>query len=130
MRRVLLIALVFGLLDSAVAEAMDGNKLFEGCRQQYRVGLSGYVAGVWDKAGSDAVTATVYLAMQDRKKSEHMDKMLMDGMNAACLPQGVTNGQMVDVICKFLRDNPAERHKLGSDLTMNALVTAFPCEKR
>lgn len=48
--------------------AMDGNGLFEACggNNKHRAELIAYVSGVWDKAASDSVTATVYLTM--RKK--------------------------------------------------------------
>lgn len=46
----------------------------------------------------------------------------------ACLPNSATRPQLVDVVSKFLRDNPAERHNEAQGLVVRALATAFPCD--
>ncbi|MEO5493084.1 MAG: Rap1a/Tai family immunity protein [Sphingomonas sp.] len=44
-----------------------------------------------------------------------------------CLPAGGVRSQMVDVVVKYLKDNPAERAKGASLLVVLALREAFPC---
>ncbi|MGB7655220.1 MAG: Rap1a/Tai family immunity protein [Novosphingobium sp.] len=44
-----------------------------------------------------------------------------------CRPNGVTNGQAMDVVLKFLEDNPADRHYSAGPLVLLALMKAFPC---
>ncbi|OGA05844.1 MAG: hypothetical protein A2W68_08690 [Betaproteobacteria bacterium RIFCSPLOWO2_02_64_14] len=45
----------------------------------------------------------------------------------ACLPHYATRQQLADVVTKYLRDNPAERHQPAQFLVLEALATAFPC---
>lgn len=45
-----------------------------------------------------------------------------------CFPEGVTAGQMIAVVVKYLEENPAQLRRPAGPLTLNALVEAFPCE--
>jgi|SRR5215469_4451814 len=45
-----------------------------------------------------------------------------------CLPDGVVLNQAVDVVVKWLKDNPAQRHYSASSDIEVALREAFPCE--
>jgi len=45
-----------------------------------------------------------------------------------CLPDGVVLSQTVDVVVKWLKDNPAQRHYSASSDIEVALREAFPCE--
>lgn len=47
----------------------------------------------------------------------------------ACLPNGVTLGQEVRVVEKFLQDNPAKLNQPGATLVIQAIEEAFPCKK-
>lgn len=42
----------------------------------------------------------------------------------------VTREQMKDIVVKFLRDNPAERHRAAVALAGRAYFLAFSCKKR
>lgn len=44
-----------------------------------------------------------------------------------CTPNGVTGRQMIDIVCKYLSENPQKRHETGASLTYSALSDAFPC---
>lgn len=44
-----------------------------------------------------------------------------------CQPAKSTNGQLMDVVLKYLRDHPSERHLPISILAYSALIEAFPC---
>lgn len=46
-----------------------------------------------------------------------------------CKPDSVTYGQSRDIWVKYMRDNPASRHKPGGLLLMISLLNAFPCPK-
>ena len=52
--------------------------------------------------------------------------------NAAsiCTPVGVTQGQVRDIVKKYLSDNPAQLHRDADILVLNALQQAFPCPKK
>jgi hypothetical protein len=45
----------------------------------------------------------------------------------ACVPAGVTSGQLKDVLLNLLRSNPAQRHRPGVELAMMAFAEAWPC---
>lgn len=78
----------------------DGNWLHSQC-QEDRVGCHAYVTGVID--GTDAVSPTLY-----------------------CWPENAKLGQAVDVVKKWLEDNPAIRNMSGSNAVISALKEAFP----
>lgn len=44
-----------------------------------------------------------------------------------CLPDGVTKGQIKDVVIKYLVDHPDRRHYVAASNVNAALWTAFPC---
>ncbi len=51
-------------------------------------------------------------------------------LNRICPPGTVTKGQLVRVVYKGLTDNPVGLHRPAFVPTANALITAFPCEKK
>jgi len=46
-----------------------------------------------------------------------------------CLSGGVTNGQIYDIVGKYLKDNPETRHKNAPSLVYKSLTDAYPCKK-
>jgi hypothetical protein len=50
-----------------------------------------------------------------------------DGAN--CFPQGVTLGQIKDIVFTYLRDTPGRRHINATNLTVEAIIKAFPACK-
>jgi len=46
-----------------------------------------------------------------------------------CIPAGASLGQAVDVFCKYLKDNPEERHLPASVLAAKSLGLAWPCKQ-
>jgi hypothetical protein len=56
----------------------------------------------------------------------------VDGMwwgepNLICLPQGVTQDQLAEVVAKYLEDHPERLHLGAPVLIADALQPAFPC---
>ena len=45
----------------------------------------------------------------------------------ACIPDGVTRGQLRDIMVKFLDDHPEELHLEAASLAARAYKEAFPC---
>ena len=43
-----------------------------------------------------------------------------------CVPEGVKLGSIVDMVIKYLEDNPGKRHYPGSSIMFNALME-FEC---
>lgn len=44
-----------------------------------------------------------------------------------CIPSGVIGGQLQDVVCRYLADNPSQRHVPATYMAMVALQGAYPC---
>ena len=58
-------------------------------------------------------------------------KTLMEGLAAMqmiCFPAGVSNQQVVDLVCNSVRDRPQDRHKIAFSSVSAALVGGFPCK--
>ena len=47
----------------------------------------------------------------------------------ACIPDGVTRGQLRDIMVKFLDDHPEALHLEAASLATRAYEEAFPCPK-
>lgn len=50
--------------------------------------------------------------------------------NLFCIPQGVTPGQMQDVVRQFIRAKPQDRHESAEIIIAAALINAYRCEKK
>lgn len=48
-----------------------------------------------------------------------------NGRPNACIESGVTNGQIVDVVRKYLEEHPAIRHRASVKLVLAAVTSAF-----
>jgi hypothetical protein len=47
--------------------------------------------------------------------------------NSTCIPDGVLNQQVYDVVEKYLTNNPAKLHMSQFSIVSAALLEAFPC---
>jgi hypothetical protein len=99
---------------TGVASATTGNALYEACMGEFAAtpqqGLClGYISGVFD----------TIMVMQAGGYFPEL-----------CVPNGVTNGQVRDVAYQYTKNNPKERHDLGSVLMVDALMDAFPCASK
>jgi len=92
----------------AVGAFYTGNELLEFCRSQNPVTAVDYV--------KDA-SCIFYIAG------------ITDVINTrqACIASSVTAGQVRDVVVKWLKANPQERHYTAHNLVVLALSKAFPC---
>ena len=104
MRRAILVAAVLFALLAKPAVALTGNELRQWCNQQgdpIAEGFClGYVVGVRDILPED------------------------------CVPQTVTNCQLVDVVRKYFEANPEDRDAPGAWLIFSAAGEAFHCTSR
>jgi hypothetical protein len=110
------------LCGSVEAANYDGNRMAQICAGD-RSFVLGYVAGMLDKATDDVGIASVHLAGDQR-----LGPMLFT-IEAYCLPKGVVLSQALDVYCKYLRENPAERHQTAPILFSQSLSKMWPCSK-
>ena len=103
MRRLLPALLMLGCLQ-AQAGFDTGNRLFEDCRASNyfnRGYCGGYVTGIVDT---------------------------IEALQARCVPEESTKGQLADVVIKYLEQNPERRHLEAGSLVPEALNRAFPCK--
>ncbi|MFL5007489.1 MAG: Rap1a/Tai family immunity protein [Microvirga sp.] len=55
------------------------------------------------------------------------DYYKMIGGKTVCLPEHATAGQVRDVVCRYVREHPEERHETAAWSVRTALEEAFPC---
>ena len=110
--RVLMVCLgLLGMTHSSDVGAswMGGNKLWESCsKAEEEPCLSGrcinYIRGVTDGIDWSGQSHCLY-----------------------CIPENATAGQLKDVVTKWLRDSPQNRHYEAAGLVAQTLSEAFPC---
>jgi hypothetical protein len=111
MSRLLPGLLLLGCLPAS-AGFDTGNRIHEDCRSgNYfnRGYCGGYVTGIVDTIES----------LQARGALP---------ANALCIPEGATKGQLVDVVIRYLEQNPERRHLEAAGLVPEAINAAFPCK--
>lgn len=104
MKKLLIVGL-FAVSSVANAAYYTGNELFNKMTSKDTIDKMfalGYIAGVHDAIENVAV----------------------------CAPQGVTLGQLGDVVLKKLRSIPEHRHNSADSLVFVALTEAFPCKNK
>ena len=97
------------------ADYLDGQDLNKACNagDAFSKGeCLGYIEGVHD-AGKVLDRGT--------------DKRQWISGWTACVPDGVSAGQLVEVVKKWLREHPAEWHYAAGGLVTAAFEEAFPC---
>ena len=116
------IAALAGALASGSATAAPvatGNELLQWCKNV----LSN------NEAESTSYTAgyctAVVITVGDLVKSINRD---LGPKLQICVPSGVSNGQMVRILVKYLEANPEKLHINATTLTILATQQAFPCK--
>lgn len=102
----------------------NGNGLYATCKSEEvneRLRCLAYLDGYIK--GSQGTTFEYALKVGISNKSE----LTKSGIMPFCLPEGVTMGQIRDVVTRSLESNPEQRHEMASWLVMKALQKGFPC---
>jgi hypothetical protein len=110
MKKFGLVLLIAAAVSGEVAAASfaTGNKLLKDCQSTDVVERNlclGYIAGIFDA----------------------LDGNTLDQQHRACLPKGVTIGQVSDIVVQWLQANPKDRHYAAAGLVAAAIAKAFPC---
>jgi Rap1a immunity proteins len=125
------VALVFCSATPAQAGFYSGNELHDLC-QSNRPAVIMYVAGLHDASehamNVSVKTLALHFSLSLSKDQADFDSVLKD-IAGYCLPENATTGQVADVFCKYLRDNPAQRHLNVAHLFSTAMAAAWPCPK-
>ncbi|MBM1175422.1 Rap1a/Tai family immunity protein [Microvirga arabica] len=89
------------------ANFVDGNDLHAQCRTR-SAGALNYILGVHDTQQSVAG-----LGKQEK---------------LVCPWGRVSSGHIVEAVCKYLQNNPDQRHHSGASIVLKVLGEAFPCK--
>jgi hypothetical protein len=127
---ILILSLGFGC--DAHAGFYSGNEVFAYCSSN-RSFLTGFVAGVFDKAELDSASFFNYVLMAPApaKSGPEFDSenfvKYSNEINQYCAPKGATLAQVTDIYCQYLTNNPASRHLSAALLFNRALAKAWQC---
>jgi hypothetical protein len=94
--------------STAKASYITGNILYDWCTSDTDTKYGwcqGYILGSVD-------TQNVIRSIDNKKD---------------CIPDGVSSGQLKDIVVKYLQSRPEERHWDASALVWNAINSAFTC---
>jgi hypothetical protein len=114
---------LLGLMASGTAMAGDGNQLLEFCKATLRT-----------IDGEDKSNPTFGTGYCMGVVGTTMDVLYGIGKELpvnyrACPPAGgISYGQGIRIVTKYLEDNPKSLHYESSVLTMAALRNAYPCK--
>ena len=95
-----------------------GDMLYAHCLSSdlYARGIClGYVEGVADAGEQEALAGASVTGASTL------------GIWRWCIPTGAAPGQARDIVAKFLRENPAQRHLAAASIVALALQRAWPC---
>ncbi|AHF83712.1 hypothetical protein RLEG3_18635 [Rhizobium leguminosarum bv. trifolii WSM1689] len=98
----------------AAAYFLTGNDLYQGCDTNNLIA---------DKAR----TMNYVLAVYDYDDFLRSALLTSDKMKAICLGENATAGQLTDVVCKYLRENPETRDRNAGFLVRLALAKTWSC---
>jgi len=90
------------------ADRFDGNRLYELCRPNSR---------------SSSFCGDFVMSVANRLMVGRV------GHWTACIPNGVTDDQVIGVATRYLDAHPAERLHAAGELVAQALAEAFPCRQ-
>ena len=126
---IMVLALLCVLARPTAADGVSGNKMatgnqmFEWCKESRDI--CGMYAMGWREAHSTTIVLVgIQKGLSDKKALGNLQHATPTGI---CLPQGTKNGQLADVLIKYLRDHPKKRHLQQAMLTIFAFRKAFPC---
>lgn len=131
--------LAFGLFVAAWPSVSNtqttGNALKEWCEdpeEVFQALCAVYIEGV--RGGLEYGAISTYLDFISRIVFELSEQTYSEvkalrtsDLLGICQPAGVTGDQIIDVVKKFLEENPERRHEDASALVYSALFDAFPC---
>jgi hypothetical protein len=111
------------------SQTSQGNDLLEACSMPDNLAAEGYcigyVVGAIEGMKLGAVSVLAFIA-PEQSGVEHLDRMSNIALNF-CIPADASNRQLVEVVVKYLRENPETRHETARTLIHSALVESFPC---
>jgi hypothetical protein len=118
----------------AAAGWTSGNelntRLNEGESSFYQAGLAmGYITAIADISSRDASGIFEMIGANDKLTPEKKRELLMfAAQHHTCIPSGVTVGQLVATVKKWLSLHPERWNEDAADLVQDAFIEGFPCK--
>ncbi|MBC8642108.1 hypothetical protein IAG25_35470 [Caballeronia sp. EK] len=125
-----LVSALVGLASQAV-HAKSSSELQRECATDAsaldRFACLSFISGVL--AGYDLGVTRGALFFLPEKYDSKVQKAIIrvNTKLGICVPADVTNGQIVQIVTKFLDDRPDQLHRLASVNVTNAVQGVFPC---
>ena len=91
---------------------LNGNALYADCTEGNARYCTGYIIGIVD-------AAALFKALAASNKN---DPILI------CTPDDATQGQVRDVVIRWLEENPEQRHLAAPSLVLEAIFEKFTCD--
>ena len=111
------IAILSFLIASSISgpshAMLSGNELHEICTSGMDAACDYYIMG------SAEGLSLMNLIASDVSKSIKQ---------TICMPNGVTNRRLIDIVKNYVRDNPKKRGQPASGIVFFALTDTFPCK--
>lgn len=118
---------LLGFATASFAEQISGNELLETCTSDNQV-LTGFCIGyvIGYSEGAPWGVALADASVRGEMGGPDVNNMV-GTVTGSCVPADATNGQLKDVVTKYLQENPASRHESARTLIWRAYAAAFPC---
>ncbi|MCU9839357.1 Rap1a/Tai family immunity protein [Ruegeria sp. WL0004] len=128
-RRLFLTCVLATFGSQNIAEPFSGNDILHACEggeATVQQGFCfGYVFGAVEGLKWGALIGVV------SKSSGEIDSEQFDFLSSAalgfCIPPTVENGQVLDIVVRYLVETPEKRHESARTLIQSALASSFPC---
>ena len=118
MKTLILAALIAFSTTPAYSEWLDGNDLEFICEPKYPADESSFAEMTQDEREKVFMCSNYIMG-------------LLDGVDvyaiAKCIPEGVNLRQIMDMVRKYLKENPNTRHHPASEIIMKA-TSEFECK--
>jgi len=105
------------LVGEARADFTSGNRLWDACQANDKANVNDAVKAIFCTSYILGAAET-FQALHEANQVTYY-----------CVPSGVENGQVEDVVKLYLRDHPETRQKSAPTLVMLALKEKFPCQE-
>ena len=107
--------LIFMVVVGINAEAFSGNDLVEKMKEQIKFAKDGT-----GNFGDTMLYSGYVIGVSD----------VLEDAGFLCIPNGVTKGQIISIVNKWILDNPKEWNKRPNQLVERPLLDAFSCSKK
>jgi hypothetical protein len=104
------------LRECSVVDKNDLTQLVEAVQKMEAMGCLSFVGG--------------FVVGVEHERMFVKFKTKQDTPSAFCVPEDAESIQMVRIVLKYIRDNPAEAHKPTGVLIMKALRNAYRCSSK